>query len=301
MPRTTKPDRYWTDVHEQAVIAFLQAPTIEEKNKIYSDVLHKPIVKMSQGVFGKYFFEQNYLGSEKIQELLFDGVTFAFIQLSKFNPTKGKAFSFIQTVIKNRFHDKITFVSNPDKVILESLSISSVDSFEEDYEHVLKLYAEEEPEESSLPENRAKAIKHLSSLIKRTTSEEILQVLLALRELVSDTKLKEWDRSFLTLYLIKSVDLPPERIFAILKQQELSGLVLRIEYRERLEIEKYVRLPLNQSTIETLRQLEYKDSLNAVEEIRTKKKEYNEKLRGPKGKRKKKTKFKAEEISGRMG
>lgn len=96
-PTTTT--NYFDVREENAVVLFLNAETIEERNKIYNEYLKKPIEKMVSSIIRRY---KLYRKDMSFDEILNDTHSFLITKSDKFVPDKNKkAYSYFGTICKN--------------------------------------------------------------------------------------------------------------------------------------------------------------------------------------------------------
>lgn len=100
---------YFGEREENAVIDYINATTVAEKNKIYNEILLDPFKKMIQSILRKYPI---HIGNYDIEEVEQNALTHLIEQMVKFDPTritklgnKTKAFSFCQTIVRNYYKD----------------------------------------------------------------------------------------------------------------------------------------------------------------------------------------------------
>jgi len=88
------------DVREElAVVRFLQAESSEEKNKIYNEILKKPLDKMISSIIRRY---KLYRKNMDFYEIHIDTHSFLMTKIDKFKPAKEKkAYSYFGTICKN--------------------------------------------------------------------------------------------------------------------------------------------------------------------------------------------------------
>lgn len=90
---------YFDIREENAVVLFLNADSIEERNKIYNDYLKKPIEKMVSSIIRRY---KLYRKDMTFDEILNDTHSFLITKSDKFIPDKNKkAYSYFGTICKN--------------------------------------------------------------------------------------------------------------------------------------------------------------------------------------------------------
>jgi hypothetical protein len=100
---------YFTEREEQAVIDYINSNSLEEKNKIYNEILIEPFRKMIQSILRRYPI---HIGNYNMNEVESNALTHLIEHMVKFNPdkitksgNKTKAFSYCQTIIRNYYKD----------------------------------------------------------------------------------------------------------------------------------------------------------------------------------------------------
>jgi len=100
---------YFAEKEEQAVIDYINSDSLEEKNKIYNDILIEPFRKMIQSILRRYPI---HIGNYDMLEVESNALTHLIEHMVKFNPqkitksgAKTKAFSYCQTIIRNYYKD----------------------------------------------------------------------------------------------------------------------------------------------------------------------------------------------------
>jgi len=90
---------YFDVKEELAVVAFINAKTYEEKNKIYNESLLKPLDKMISSIIRRY---KLYRRGMNFNEIHTDTHSFLMTKMDKFKPAKEKkAYSYFGTICKN--------------------------------------------------------------------------------------------------------------------------------------------------------------------------------------------------------
>lgn len=124
MPRTKKDRNYYGVDQEAAVVAFLNAKTVGEKEKIYREYLQEPIDKMIESIIRTY---KLYRKSYEFKDLHADTLSFLMTKFDKFDPNKGnKSYSYFGTVCKNYLYNEMM------KEYKKSTSFSSIDDYDSD-------------------------------------------------------------------------------------------------------------------------------------------------------------------------
>jgi len=100
---------YFAEREEQAVIDYINSDSLEEKNKIYNEILIEPFRKMIQSILRRYPI---HIGNYDMEEVESNALTHLIEHMVKFNPdkitksgNKTKAFSYCQTIIRNYYKD----------------------------------------------------------------------------------------------------------------------------------------------------------------------------------------------------
>lgn len=100
--------KYWNEEQEQAVRDYISSGvTQDEKDVIYRTYLEDAMVTMTESIIRRYHL---YVVGISYDVLFYDTISFVQLQIHKFKPDKVseksglkvKAFSYIQTIIKNR-------------------------------------------------------------------------------------------------------------------------------------------------------------------------------------------------------
>jgi hypothetical protein len=97
--RKVKSVNYFDVREETAVVMFLKAETMKERNEIYNEFLKKPIEKMVSSIIRRY---KLYRKDMSFDEILNDTHSFLITKSDKFIPDKNKkAYSYFGTICKN--------------------------------------------------------------------------------------------------------------------------------------------------------------------------------------------------------
>ena len=97
--RKVKSVNYFDVREETAVVMFLKAETMKERNEIYNEFLKKPIEKMVSSIIRRY---KLYRKDMSFDEILNDTHSFLITKSDKFKPDKNKkAYSYFGTICKN--------------------------------------------------------------------------------------------------------------------------------------------------------------------------------------------------------
>ena len=100
---------YFAEREEQAVIDYINSNSLEEKNRIYNQILIEPFRKMIESILRRYPI---HIGNYDMDEVESNALTHLIEHMVKFNPdkitksgNKTKAFSYCQTIIRNYYKD----------------------------------------------------------------------------------------------------------------------------------------------------------------------------------------------------
>jgi len=125
MPRKKKDRNYYGVDQETAVVNFLNAKTLEEKEKIYREFLQEPINKMIESIIRTY---KLYRPSYEFNDLHADTLSFLMTKFDKFKPERGnKSFSYFGTVCKNYLYNEMM------KEYKKTTSFTTIDQYEPDF------------------------------------------------------------------------------------------------------------------------------------------------------------------------
>lgn len=102
-------NQYFANREEQAVIDYINSDSLEEKNRIYNEILIEPFRKMIQSILRRYPI---HIGNYDMEEVESNALSHLIEHMVKFNPnkitksgSKTKAFSYCQTIIRNYYKD----------------------------------------------------------------------------------------------------------------------------------------------------------------------------------------------------
>lgn len=105
MSRKKKDRIYYGEEQELAVVLFLKAKTISEKEKIYREHLQEPINKMIESIIQTYRLHRK---SYEFNDLHADALSFLITKFDKFDPDKGyKSYSYFGTICKNYLYNEM--------------------------------------------------------------------------------------------------------------------------------------------------------------------------------------------------
>ena len=97
-PRKKKSKIYFGLPAQEAIIAYNATDDPLEKNNIYAESINAPFDKLAENIIHTFKF---YYFDIPLDEVKNEVVAFMVMQLPKYNPEKGKAFSYFSIVAKN--------------------------------------------------------------------------------------------------------------------------------------------------------------------------------------------------------
>ena len=107
---------YFYEDEENAVIDYLAATNIDEKNAIYNAILKPAFTKMIESIIRRYNL---YIPDEDFNQTFEDTMSFLVTKLNNYDPEKGKkAYSYCGTVCKNHLIYKVNQFNKMQKRVL---------------------------------------------------------------------------------------------------------------------------------------------------------------------------------------
>jgi hypothetical protein len=91
---------YFTPATEAAIIAYNQATESREKDRIYNDHIQQAFFKIAENVYNTFKFSYADVSPLEIQK---QAISHMVANIDKYEPGKGKAFSYFSIVAKNWF------------------------------------------------------------------------------------------------------------------------------------------------------------------------------------------------------
>lgn len=90
---------YFFEENEKAIIAYNNEPDYHLRNKVYSQHIHKPFMKLAENIIHTFKF---YCFDDCYADVQAEVVAYLIEKIDKFDPTKGsKAYSYFSIVAKN--------------------------------------------------------------------------------------------------------------------------------------------------------------------------------------------------------
>lgn len=98
MPRKKKDKYYFTQETEDSIVLYVKETNRIKKNKIYEEGIQYSFDKLAENVINTFKFQYFDIPFEDLKH---EVVAFMLLNIEKYNPTKGKAFSYFSIVAKN--------------------------------------------------------------------------------------------------------------------------------------------------------------------------------------------------------
>ena len=140
--RRKKSKVYFGTPVQEAIIRYNESSNPAEKNKIYSEEIHAAFCKMAENLIHTFKF---YYFDYPFEEVKNEVVSFLVMQMPKYEPSKGRAFSYFSVVGKNylilnnnnnykkmKIHDEITKLDYKRNVSSEEVN-EEVNEFDSEF------------------------------------------------------------------------------------------------------------------------------------------------------------------------
>ena len=219
--RSRKKNHYFTQVHEDAIIAYTKTTSNTERTELYAEFIQPAFSEMVDKITYTYKFTT----LPNVDSLREECKVWLTTILSKYDPNKGsKAFSYFSVITKNWFIHKVkkTSLKRKREISLESLDYLS----QRKYLHVEHKY-ERKREQHEFWQNLLKEINEW----KKSESQNEMKpndvlVLKAIKELLQNPEDVEiLNKKAIYLYLREITGLNTKQIANSLKK-------FKVKYRE---------------------------------------------------------------------
>ena len=91
---------YFTVETERAIVQYNQTIDASERNRIYLEKIRHAFEKIAENIYNTFNFPYNEVSPQSFQE---EAVSHMVTNMSKYDPSKGKAFGYFSIVAKNWF------------------------------------------------------------------------------------------------------------------------------------------------------------------------------------------------------
>lgn len=104
-PNPNNDKNYFGEVEEKAVVDYLNADTIEEKDEIFNTYLKSPFTKLIECIIRTW---KIYIPDETSGQTFNDALAFLIVKIDKFKPERNhKAYSYFGTIIKHYLFGRV--------------------------------------------------------------------------------------------------------------------------------------------------------------------------------------------------
>lgn len=137
---------YFAEREEKAVVDYINSTSLEERNRIYNEILIEPFRKMIQSILRRYPI---HIGNYEMDEVEANALTHLIEHMVKFNPNKitksgkkTKAYSYCQTIVRNHYkdHSKKSYTEKKTNLSFDDY----VDEINHKIEYNYEMYDEDE-------------------------------------------------------------------------------------------------------------------------------------------------------------
>jgi hypothetical protein len=97
--RKRKNEKYFDEDQEIATLQYLKSTDEEERRVLYEFYLKEPFIKMAEAIINRYNLQCKEMSFD---EQLNDTISFLHTKIEKYEPGKGRAYSYFGTIIRNR-------------------------------------------------------------------------------------------------------------------------------------------------------------------------------------------------------
>ena len=159
-----KSNMYWTQEHEDAIVAFLESQEAGKQNdRLFETVIYPAFLKLTENILFTYRLS---IPDEDPNDQIADAISFLYGKMDKFIPAKGKrAFGYYGTIVKHYLMGKKIKWT---KMQIKMSDISELVGFEEQYENLNVT-----PEIEDHYESTVFLLDYLSTEIKEEFSRDI--------------------------------------------------------------------------------------------------------------------------------
>jgi len=203
--------QYFTQETENAIVAYNNAATFEEKNKIYHEKIHYGFFKLTENII--HTFKFYYTEVNNIEDLQFEVISFLISKMHLYDQTKGaKAYSYFGTIAK-----RYLILSNQ-KNYKKRVDTSSIDILEEDENHSYELEDNQQIERLSayIDAFTKHCTEHIFEIFPKEYDAQIADAILELFR--KREYLDVFNKKALYIYIREQVDVKTPKITKIANQ-----------------------------------------------------------------------------------
>lgn len=212
-PGTGPSVNYFTEQTQEAVVLFKTAETPEEQKKIYTEKIFPAFKMLVENLIKVYGFQIQY---ESKEDLCLECIEFLYGVITKFDISKGKAFSYFNVVAKNW----LTIKSKQNVKIVQSfMSLDNKEQFSaremeliENY-HFIQAPDEIITEEEITLENK-KLIENIHNKLKSKNEEVCLDAIKILFQNVNELEII--NKRAAMVYIRNITNMTPKQLSIVL-------------------------------------------------------------------------------------
>ena len=222
-PRTS--NVYFTPETEAAIIAYNRSENPREKDKIYNDHIQQAFFKIAENVYNTFKFSYADVSPLEIQK---QAISHMVANIDKYEPGKGKAFSYFSIVAKNWFIlDNNTTYKRFKKHVEICEQTGEAGEFVVEPEH--------EKQESETREFIALMVEYWDrNLGKLFTKEKDLAIANAVVEIFRNAdRIDVYNKKALYLYIREIADCPTQKITKVINKMKSTQRNITEEYLNR--------------------------------------------------------------------
>tara|TARA_R110000824_G_scaffold40100_7_gene120501 strand:- start:328 stop:1029 length:702 start_codon:yes stop_codon:yes gene_type:complete len=223
--RKKKSKIYFGKPAQDAVEEFLLVESTAAKHKIFNEKLHAPFSKLIENIVFTYHFINM---GEPVQSVQLECLSHIYLNIHKYKPEKGKAFSYFGTMTKNYLIQKATKAT-------KSKNIDFIDEMSENRVEQLSINNPQE-EKDRLDFNEYLILlvaKHLDKNLKNIKNQNEKKVVQALLQLIEyKDELDLYNKKQLYVLLKELTNLPTKKITQVLNKVRTQYQIIKRKHLE---------------------------------------------------------------------
>ena len=213
---------YFTPETEAAIIAYNIATEPREKDRIYNDHIQQAFFKIAENVYNTFKFSYADVSPLEIQK---QAISHMVANIDKYEPGKGKAFSYFSIVAKNWFIlDNNTTYKRFKKHVEICEQVGEAGEFVVEPEH--------EKQESETREFISLMVDYWDKNVgKMFTKEKDLKIAHAVIEIFRNAdRIDVFNKKALYLYIREIADCPTQKITKVINKMKATQQNIAEEY-----------------------------------------------------------------------
>ncbi len=204
---------YFYEKEQQAVIDYIEAETSEEKNKIFEESLKAALTPMIESIINKYKLKRDDI---EFKETFDDTLAYLIGKMDKFTADKGRAYSYLQTIVKNYLICEKMKLEKTKKEKVSYDDHSKEINENEDYSHKIKENIEMNDDIISMMVSEIEGVL-TNNTIKLTKNDRLVgkslcEILLYWDDMFSDFGSNKFNKSTINYYIKETTNLSAKDI-----------------------------------------------------------------------------------------